>query len=688
VRRIGYAPSAFHALVPARGVLEINVALRARPTPLERVSIRAAVPIRGLDDEERSAADRSLTIAAVRNHPLLAEPDVLHALSGGDVRARPESPAGVHVRGSASDHVAHFIDGIPVFSPYHAAGTFSAWNPDALSRVELHTSAPPPVFTDALAGAIVATTRSDTPQHEVQGSLSTTEARLTSDGPGPRVGSGYLLSARSTFPGFLSRSPESSYLRNESGDVLAKVESPLAGGRLRLLGYASANEISVALDTTASDGRRGLEWSSRSLGADWVRPIRKGPLATTRATLHMRAWSALSDASAAWQDSDSAAEQLSSLRRDIGVLLMLSLSGSDGTRPLTAGLRTQRILTRYASRLESASARTARFDSSVPLTTAFVTYALPVRSHTRLDLALAATGGGGSVNVSPRAQLRFQPNAQLTLGAAFSRLQQYAQSLRNPESMVGNIFPVDVYVAAGDGRIPIARSEQAALTTEYRPTPGTRIAAHGYARRFVGLALVAPRESAPFATSDFVQGGGRARGLAIDGGAHGSRFALLASYGLQHVRFDYSDTSYVPFHGATHGIDAGVIAFPSPTVSLKLGVTSELGRRTTAVRGPFEWEACNLLDRGCEFAGSPHVAANLLGATRLPTYVRIDFAARKHWHMRVAGRDALLGAFAAVTNLLNRRNLLTVIEDPATRRRRGVDMLPLAPLVFGIDWRY
>jgi hypothetical protein len=115
---------------------------------------------------------------------------------------------------------------------------------------------------------------------------------------------------------------------------------------------------------------------------------------------------------------------------------------------------------------------------------------------------------------------------------------------------------------------------------------------------------------------------------------------------------------------------------------------SVMGRRTTTVRGPFEWEACNLLDRGCEFAGSPQTQVDQLGSTELPSYVRVDFVARKHWHARLAGRDALIGAFAAATNLLDRRNVLTVIVDPVTGRRSAVDMRPLAPLVVGIDWRY
>ena len=127
-------------LVPREGTVEVNVALEPQPITMEavEVEVRPAVPVRGLDEEEgASYPDRALSLAAVRAHPLSAEPDVFAALSGGEVVLRPESPTGIHVRGGASDQITYLIDGIPVFSPYHVAGTFSAWNPDAVSRMEI-----------------------------------------------------------------------------------------------------------------------------------------------------------------------------------------------------------------------------------------------------------------------------------------------------------------------------------------------------------------------------------------------------------------------------------------------------------------------------------------------------------------------------------------------------------------------
>lgn len=127
VRRIGYSPRALHALVPTRGELQINITLAAVPVRLRGVEIRPAVAIRGTDhDDHATPAWRGISAAALRNHPMLAEPDAFLALGGGGVVMRSETPTGIHLRGGASDQTAFVLDGIPIFSPYHVGGTFSA----------------------------------------------------------------------------------------------------------------------------------------------------------------------------------------------------------------------------------------------------------------------------------------------------------------------------------------------------------------------------------------------------------------------------------------------------------------------------------------------------------------------------------------------------------------------------------
>jgi hypothetical protein len=167
-----------------------------------------------------------------------------------------------------------------------------------------------------------------------------------------------------------------------------------------------------------------------------------------------------------------------------------------------------------------------------------------------------------------------------------------------------------------------------------------------------------------------------------------SRYGVVGSYGWQRTRFEYGDSSYVPEFAAVHNVETGVIIFPTATSSVRMSALAAFGRRATRVTSSLEWEACNLLDRGCEFAGSPRSGAEQLGGTRLPAYLRVDVGFRKHWHVALAHRDATLALFGTVTNLFGRRNTLNYASDPATGERAIIEMRPRSPLVVGVDWRF
>ncbi|MGH7526592.1 MAG: hypothetical protein ACREMX_07790, partial [Gemmatimonadales bacterium] len=606
------------------------------------------------------------------------------ALGGGEIVLSPESPSGVHVRGGASDHTAYLLDGIPVFSPYHAVGTFSAWNPDALERLDL-SSSHSAAFPDALSGTVSAVTRAPGSLVRGQGSISTTQARVTMDGPLGGAGAGYLVSLRSGFPGVAPPRNDPAYLRGGTGDLLAKVEAPMFGGRARFLGYDSENELDAAAIVGGADSvhprpvRNAFEWSSRSMGAEWTRRIGWG-------VLRLQGWSASGGAAAFWNADGAAPLSMAAERRDLA--LAGTVERSDAHTTTVVGLRLQQSRTSYRTGPASASPASLALSARTPLAAAFVRHRRPAGRRLTADLGLTAAAGAAQLRLGPQAMLRWAPSSVLAVSGGYARSHQFSQSLRNSESIVGNVFPVDVFVGAGADGVPIARSDQGVVAAEYRPFTGVRLGAQVYLRDFGGLVLVAPRTGEPFATGGFATGSGSARGLSLEAAVTGTRYGLVASYGLQGVRLSHGDSSYVPVHGTRHLFEAGVILFPSATSSIRLGATAAMGRRATAVAGAFEWESCNLGDKGCEFGGSPRHATDGLGATRVPGYHRLDLGFRQHWHLHVAGRDASVALFGTITNLLGRRNILTVAADPATGAPVTIEMRPRSPLVVGLDWQF
>ncbi|HEX7337620.1 MAG TPA: TonB-dependent receptor [Gemmatimonadales bacterium] len=675
VRFLGYAPRALHALVPSSGRLELNIALRAEPLHLHTIEVRTGVPVRGVEGSPTEVHDRASSISAVRNNPLLSEPDVLQALEGGPVALQPESPSGVHVRGGASDQTGYLLDGIPVFSPYHAAGQFSSWNPDALAGVHLSSALPAPGYPDALAGTMAATTREPGERLGIQGALSTTQARMTLDGGLGHPRAGYLVSLRSRIPGLPSSKREASYLGAESSDWLAKVVLPVAGGRLQLLGYQSGNEIEATADSVTSESRRhNFEWESGSFGAEWTGRMRG-------AGVRLLGWSAGGNTASRWEGLDGR-DGLSARRRDLGLLGTMELPFQGGRT--TLGMRVERSRTDYRTTSDSLD---QSISARTPVVSVFAQHSRPIRAGLQLTLGANLARAESRLRFAPQAQLRWSRGGWFALTAGYARSHQYAQSLRNPESVVGNIFPPELFLGAGAPGVPTARSDQVVMTAEYRPAAGVRFAAEAYHRASAGLLLAAPHQGGPFAAGGFEIGSGRSSGVSVEAGVSAARYGFMASYGWQSVRLSYAGGGYVPDHGSSHLLQGGLIVFPGATTSIRLGATGALGRRTTTAGGTLEWEACNLLDQGCEFGGSPYYAGDSLGGTSLPAYIRIDLGIRQHWHVRLGSRDARLAVFATITNLLNRRNILTYVKDQSTGGRQPIEMRPLAPLVLGVDWQ-
>jgi hypothetical protein len=600
---------------------------------------------------------------------------------------------------AAPDQTAYLLDGIPVFTPYHAAGISSGWNPDALS--DLRVASATPLQPNALAGSIEGTTRAPGDRVRSRGSVSTSQWRLTMDGPlrlgsgtsadpgsgvdgeGRGTGAGYLVSLRSGFPDVFAPGDESSYIRGDLGDWLAKVETPAFGGRVQLLGYGNENDLNTAVGLATDEGGTGdtrrntFEWNSQSLGARWTRTF-------SRTALRVLGWRADGGVSSAWEALTGPLD-MSANRRDEGVLVGVDhRSAAAGT---SAQLRIERDQTRYRVASDSASGPAWAIRASLPVLTALA------RRSQAIGRALQADLGGSLSSVrnrwwlAPNARLLWRVSSAAAFSASYARNHQFAQSLRNAESVVGNIFPADLYIGSG-GSIPVARSDLGVLAASVRPSAGIELGIQTYARRSNGLLLVAPGEAEPFATGTPTVGSGTSYGISADASLRARRGALLLSYGFHRARLEYASGSYVPENAARHTVEGGLIVFPSASTSVRVGVTATLGRQVTAIADGFEWESTNLLDQGTEFGGSPHYSGDGLGAATLPAYYRLDLGARKEWRLGVRGREGTLALFVTGTNLLARRNFLTYARNPSTGEIFGVEMRPRAPLVVGLDWTF
>jgi len=215
-----------------------------------------------------------------------------------------------------------------------------------------------------------------------------------------------------------------------------------------------------------------------------------------------------------------------------------------------------------------------------------------------------------------------------------------------------------------------------------------RAGLEGYARVLEGLVLVAPATGQPFAVDSFSIGRAQAWGGAINVELIGARYRAVLDYGFGAVTYDVGSGTYRPGFAVSHSLAASLGYQASATLAVRSALRVDLGRPTTLVKGPFEWEACSIIEGGCEAQGSPQEVAGPLSGTRLPPYVRFDIGVRKHWHWRLLGRDVLLTGFATLSNVLNRGNLFGYTVDPETGELSKLPSRPFSPLTVGLEWSF
>lgn len=675
---LGYRSRSVHVLVPAGEVLRIDLALETEPIEVDAVFVRGRIPLRGA---ERDAADlrpdRVLSTAAIRNDPFAAEQDPLEALVGGPVARDVEAVGGLHVRGGAVDQVGYALDGFPVFSPYHAGFRASAWSPEAVGSIALREG--PALATEALSGVVEATTVEPASRLRAGGTASTSHLRVSLDGP-LTEGRGFLLAGRIGYPGSPFHSREPSYLRGEDHDLVAKIQARVGEGRVWVTAFDNRNDIRASAGSTEVGvpvtGWNAFMWSSGTIGLGWEAPGEAG------ARWAARAWRAVQETSARWRGADPALADLESEREQFGA--WGSVRWGDPDRPTELGLRVVRDDLAYLVRPREDAEPAFRRREAIG---SLGVYAKAVRPVGPLRVGVEAMGriDDEGAHWMPRLDVEWRPAGRLGVFARYVRSIQRAQSLRNPESVVDRIFPPELPVVGDASRV--ARSHTGVVGLVAVPWTGSRLVAEAYARSLDGLALVAVGEGRPYATSGIAYGSATVRGAGVEWAASAARYGVVGSWGIERVETTGEETEWAPGWAARHRARIGGVLHVSPTFSVRLAWVGAFGRRGTDTIGVLEWEACNLLDEGCEFAGTPE-RLGPLGARELPAYHRLDLSVRKHWHPRLLGREARLEAFASGSNLLGRENVLGYVVDPETGEARPLEMRPAAPVAAGVEWSF
>ena len=282
------------------------------------------------------------------------------------------------------------------------------------------------------------------------------------------------------------------------------------------------------------------------------------------------------------------------------------------------GLRVERRRTGYTIAPDSGAASYG-LASTTPIATVFGRHERPLGGRVELELGVAVVAGAGAARMDPGAKLRWRVDDRLVLTGGYARRHQLTQSLRNPESIVGNVFPAELPVGAGASGVPVARSDQGVIGAELRASAGVRIAAQAWVRGFDGLLLAARATGEPFAVAGFATGTGAGAGrLGRDVACRRAiRRARELCVSAGPPRFGRAPATSPRSRARTWWTPA---SSSSRRPRWRSGWPARVaaGRRGTTIPDGVEWESCNLRDKGCELAGSPHYDGAALGGSPAP----------------------------------------------------------------------
>ncbi|HLE33069.1 MAG TPA: TonB-dependent receptor, partial [Bacteroidota bacterium] len=152
VSSVGYRKKVETLVVPADKSLEVNVRLVSQAIETEEVVISGTRKGRLA---EIATSIHVMSPKEIKLTPVTAQEDLFYSLqmlpgfvSTSDVSSR------FFVRGGAGDQNLVLLDGMKIYSPFHALGVFSVFDPDIIKSVEVYTGAFPAEFGGRLSSVV------------------------------------------------------------------------------------------------------------------------------------------------------------------------------------------------------------------------------------------------------------------------------------------------------------------------------------------------------------------------------------------------------------------------------------------------------------------------------------------------------------------------------------------------------
>jgi len=149
-----------------------------------------------------------IPVQKIQNLPvLLGEADVMKTIQlMPGVQSGQEGASGIYVRGGGPDQNLILLDGVPVYNTDHLFGFFSVFNPDAISSVNLIKGGFPARYGGRLSSVVdIRMKEGNLKEFHGAGAVGNIASKFTFEGPIIKDKTGFLISGRRTYLDLLAR---------------------------------------------------------------------------------------------------------------------------------------------------------------------------------------------------------------------------------------------------------------------------------------------------------------------------------------------------------------------------------------------------------------------------------------------------------------------------------------------------
>jgi len=266
VSYVGYQTKRIPFRVRKDEITDITVELVPSSYQLQAVE---KISKRVLEENETDIGLQKLTLREIEMLPKGVETDVFRALqylpgvkSTGDVSAK------YYVRGGASDQNLVLLNGITIYSPFHALGLFSVIDPEIINGVEFYKGG----FTSEYGGRLssvldIQTKDGNKSVYSTKAASSFLSGKILVEGPIPN--GSFMVTGRKSFSNqILKKFLNDQYVPINFYDFSFKLNYSsndfLDNARFSLFGFYTGDNLKYA-----DPSRENFKWTNNLLGVEW-----------------------------------------------------------------------------------------------------------------------------------------------------------------------------------------------------------------------------------------------------------------------------------------------------------------------------------------------------------------------------------------------------------------------------------